>query len=439
MFFDRPEAGRKAVVLHVHFRALAAQAPDAIDDEAALAECVELARTAQVDVVETVRATRDHPHPRAFVGSGKLAELRRRMRSNDADLLIINHELGAGQQRNLETDLKCRVITRTELILTIFADRARTYEGQLQVELAQLKHAQTRLVRGWTHLDRQKGGIGLRGAGETQLELDQRMLSERIKTTERKLDQVAKRRALGRRRRERSKTPTVSLVGYTNAGKSTLFNSLTTAEVLSEDKLFATLDPTMRRLQIDGVGEIVLADTVGFISKLPHSLIEAFKATLEEVSGADLLLHVVDGASPGVGARINEVNAVLEEIGALQLPTLLVLNKMDLAAEDGRELLDARGIEVSALTGEGLPALKQAIADALGVAAPTEVLIAPEDGRTRAWLYRLGAVIDERIAEDGRVAMKLRADPVLIERLQALPTVLLQPAEPVHTLSPLAN
>ncbi len=438
MFFDRPEAGRKAVVLHVHFRAPAAERADAIDDDAALAECVELARTAEVDVVDTVTASRDHPHPRAFVGAGKLEELGQRMRKADADLLIVNHELGAGQQRNLEQDLKCRVITRTELILTIFADRARTYEGQLQVELAQLKHAQTRLVRGWTHLDRQKGGIGLRGAGETQLELDQRMLSERIKSTERKLDQVARRRALGRRRRERSKTPTVSLVGYTNAGKSTLFNSLTTAEVLSEDKLFATLDPTMRRLQIDGVGEVVLADTVGFISKLPHSLIEAFKATLEEVAGADLLLHVVDGASPGADARIAEVNAVLEEIGALQLPTLLVLNKMDLAPENG-ELFDLRGIEVSALTGSGLPDLKQAIADALGVYAPTEVLIAPEDGRTRAWLYRLGAVIDEQTAEDGRVVMKLRADPVLIERLEALPTVLLQPAEPVHKLSPLAN
>ncbi|TNF90474.1 MAG: GTPase HflX [Gammaproteobacteria bacterium] len=438
MFFDRPEAGRKAVVLHVHFRASAAQSDEVIDDASALAECVELARTAEVDVVDTVTATRDHPHPRAFVGSGKLEELRQRMRMADADLLIVNHELGAGQQRNLEQDLKCRVITRTELILTIFADRARTYEGQLQVELAQLKHAQTRLVRGWTHLDRQKGGIGLRGAGETQLELDQRMLGERIKTTERKLDQVARRRALGRRRRERSKTPTVSLVGYTNAGKSTLFNSLTTAEVLSEDKLFATLDPTMRRLQIDGVGEVVLADTVGFISKLPHSLIEAFKATLEEVAGADLLLHVVDGASPGADARINEVNAVLGEIGALELPTLLVLNKMDLAPED-RELLDVRGVEVSALTGQGLAELKQAIADALGVSAPMEVLIAPEDGRTRAWLYRIGAVIDEQTAEDGRVAMKLRADPVLIERLEALPTVLLQPAEPVHKLSPLAS
>jgi GTP-binding protein HflX len=214
---------------------------------------------------------------------------------------------------------------------------------------------------------------------------------------------------------------------------------MTTADVLSEDKLFATLDPTMRRLQIDGVGEVVLADTVGFISKLPHSLIEAFKATLEEVAGADLLLHVVDGASPGAEARIREVNSVLEEIGALEIPTLLVLNKMDLAEENDLEPFDARGVKVSALTGEGVSELKQAIADALGVTAPTEVVIAPEDGKTRAWLYQLGAVLEEHTTEDGRIAMRLRADPVLIERLQALPTVLLQPAEPVHKLSPLAN
>lgn len=438
MFFDRPEAGRKAVILHVHFRRAPEPGSDSIGDEAALEECAELARTAEVDVVETVTATRDHPHPRWFIGSGKLEELKDCMKAADADLLIVNHELGAGQQRNLEQSLGCRVLTRTELILTIFAERARTYEGQLQVELAQLKHAQTRLIRGWTHLDRQKGGIGLRGAGETQLELDQRMLSDRIKSTERKLAQVGKRRALGRRRRERSMTPTISLVGYTNAGKSTLFNSLTTAEVLSEDKLFATLDPTMRQLQIDGVGEVVLADTVGFISALPHSLIEAFKATLEEVAGADLLLHVVDGSSPGVDARIAEVNAVLAEIGALELPTLLVLNKMDLVSGE-QEPHAANGVPVSALTGAGLEDLKRAIADALGVSAPTEVLLAPEDGRTRAWLYRLGAVIEEGVAEDGRVALRLRADPSLLARLESLPTVLLQQGEPLHKLSPLAN
>jgi GTP-binding protein HflX len=430
LFFDRPEAGRKAVVLQVLFRS-----PGIPDSGTGLAECVELARTAGVDVVDTVTASRDQPHPRWYVGEGKLEELKERLRAAEADLLIVNHELGAGQQRNLERTLGCRVLTRTELILSIFADRARTYEGQLQVELAQLKHAQTRLVRGWTHLDRQKGGIGLRGAGEKQLELDQRMLSDRIKIAERKLAQVERRRALGRRRRDRSRTPTISLVGYTNAGKSTLFNALTSANVVSEDKLFATLDPTMRQLHVDGVGSAVIADTVGFISQLPHSLIEAFKATLEEVSGADLLLHVVDGATPGAEERIDEVNAVLEEIGAAEIPTIMVYNKMD----DGPRSADPARIEVSALKGLGLERLRQAIADRLGVTAPTEVLLAPEDGRTRAWLYRVGAVIDERPAEDGRLSLTLRADATLISRLKALPSVLLQGGEPVHKLSTLAD
>jgi len=437
LFFDRPEAGRKAVVLQVHYRQPRFEISET-GPESSLAECVELSRTAEIDVVDTITASRDHPHPRWFVGQGKLEELREKMLLLDADLLIVNHELGAGQQRNLEQTLKCRVVTRTELILSIFADRARTYEGQLQVELAQLKHAQTRLVRGWTHLDRQKGGIGLRGAGETQLELDQRMLSDRIKAAEQKLAQVGKRRALGRRRRNRSNTRTISLVGYTNAGKSTLFNALTAADVVSEDKLFATLDPTMRRLQIDGVGEVVLADTVGFISRLPHSLIEAFKATLEEVAGADLLLHVVDGASPGQEARIAEVDAVLAEIGAGEIPTIMVFNKMD-ACEEPLPVCGVQGVSVSALTGQGLATLRTEIAARLGVSAPTRVLLAPEDGRTRAWLYRLGAVMDESLSEDGRILLKLRADQALLTRLEALPTVLLQPAEPVHTLSTLAN
>jgi len=442
LFFDRPEAGRKAVVLQVHFRRqtspAAAGSAWAAEEQAALEECVELARTAEVEVVATVTASRDQPHPRHFVGTGKLESLKAVLADTGADLVIVNHDMGAGQQRNLERACGCRVMTRTELILTIFAGRARTYEGQLQVELAQLKHAQTRLVRGWTHLDRQKGGIGLRGAGETQLELDQRMLGERIKVAERKLDQVARRRALGRRRRGRSNTPTIALVGYTNAGKSTLFNALTAADVLSEDKLFATLDPTMRRVTIDGVGEVVLADTVGFIRRLPHPLIEAFKATLEEVAGADLLLHVVDGSSPGSESRVAEVNAVLDEIGARSISTLMVRNKLDLCTET-TDTLSFPGVPVSARTGWGLDGLRHAIADALGVGTPTRVLLPADDGRTRAWLYRLGAVMDETVAEDGRLALKVRADRSLLERLSAMPTVLLQQAEPVHKLSTLAN
>ncbi len=414
MFFERPDAGRKAVLLHVSLKRPAAD--ESLDT---VAECAELARTAEIDVVASVTGTRSTPHPRWYVGEGKLEELSRTLAAAEADLLLVNHELSPGQQRNLEKRLGCRVMTRTELILHIFADRARTYEGKLQVELAQLNHAQTRLVRGWTHLDRQKGGIGLRGAGETQLELDQRMITDRIKGLEKKLATVARRRSQGRRRRQRGHVRSVSLVGYTNAGKSTLFNALTTAGVLAENKLFATLDPTMRRLDVPGVGDVVLADTVGFISHLPHSLVEAFKATLEEVANADLLLHVVDASAEDVDARIRQVETVLEEIGARDVPTLMVLNKVD--ALDGAPAvglgrsLDA--VAVSALTGEGLDDLVDAIAARLGVTAPTEVLLAPGEGKTRAWLYGIGAVLDERIHEDGSLALTVRADQDLLARL----------------------
>ncbi|MCB1683065.1 MAG: GTPase HflX [Pseudomonadales bacterium] len=449
MFFDRPEAGRLAAVLQVTIKSGSRRtvqrglgAAEALSDADSLAECVELARTAGLVVADRITAVRDTPDPRWFIGSGKLGEVRERLAASEADLLIVNHDLSPGQQRNLEKDLGCRVMTRTELILNIFAGRARTYEGQLQVELAQLKHAQTRLIRGWTHLDRQKGGIGLRGAGETQLEMDQRMLTERIQAAAKKLAEVAQRRQLGRKRRQRTNTLTVSMVGYTNAGKSTLFNALTTSDVLAEDKLFATLDPTMRQLQVDGVGEVVLADTVGFISHLPHSLIEAFKATLEEVAGADLLLQVIDAAADDPGAHIAEVEAVLKEIGAQDIPRLLVFNKIDAldaahAAElVGRMQAGGNALAVSAIQGTGLEELRAAIAGQLGVGAPTEVLIPAEDGRTRALLYRLGAVMAERLQEDGTLALTLRADSALLERLRATPKVLLQQAHPVPTLSP---
>ncbi len=414
MFFERPEAGRKAVLLHMNLKRPAAD--ESLDT---VAECVELARTADIDVVDSVTGTRTTPHPRWYVGEGKLDELADSLATAEADLLLVNHELSPGQQRNLEKRLGCRVMTRTELILHIFAGRARTYEGKLQVELAQLNHAQTRLVRGWTHLDRQKGGIGLRGAGETQLELDQRMITDRIKGLEKKLATVARRRGQGRRRRRRGHVRSVSLVGYTNAGKSTLFNALTTAGVLAENKLFATLDPTMRRLNVPGVGDVVLADTVGFISHLPHSLVEAFKATLEEVANADLLLHVVDASAEDVDARIRQVEAVLEEIGAREVPALMVLNKVDALNGTPAVQLGNRtnAVAVSALTGEGLDGLVDAIAERLGVTAPTEVLLAPGEGKTRAWLYGIGAVLDERIHEDGSLALTVQADQELLARL----------------------
>ncbi|MEQ8858798.1 MAG: ribosome rescue GTPase HflX [Pseudomonadales bacterium] len=417
MFFERPEAGRRAVLLH-----LTLKRPDAGAGLDSAAECAELARTAEIDVVARVGGSRSAPHPRWYVGEGKLEELAETVRTSEAELVLANHDLSPGQQRNLEKRLGCRVMTRTELILHIFADRARTYEGKLQVELAQLNHAQTRLVRGWTHLDRQKGGIGLRGAGETQLELDQRMISERIKGLEKKLGTVARRRGQGRRRRQRGHVRSVSLVGYTNAGKSTLFNALTTSRVVAEDKLFATLDPTMRRLEVPGVGDVVLGDTVGFISHLPHSLVDAFKATLEEVANADLLLHVVDASAEDVGSRIEQVDAVLEEIGADAIPTIMVWNKIDALPGDsaGAAAAGARpdhGVAVSARTGAGLQALIETIGERLGVSAPTEILLTPGEGRTRAWLYGIGAVLDEEIREDGSLALTVQADAELLARL----------------------
>ena len=414
MFSERPEAGRRAVLLHVNFKRHSAD--DSVDT---LAECAELARTASIEVAQVVTTSRTAPHPRWYVGEGKLEELAVVLEEAEADLLLVNHDLSPGQQRNLEQRLDCRVLTRTELILHIFADRARTHEGQLQVELAQLNHAQTRLVRGWTHLDRQKGGIGLRGAGETQLEMDQRMLSERVKNVEKKLLTVARRRQQGRRRRQRGHVRTVSLVGYTNAGKSTLFNALTTSQVMVEDKLFATLDPTMRRVSVPGAGDVVLADTVGFISNLPHSLVEAFKATLEEVANADLLLHVVDVSSEEMDERIRQVESVLEEIGARQIPTIMVLNKIDALQGDAARNFggDRVAVAVSAKTGAGLDALIEAVGARLGVTAPTQVLLRPDEGKTRAWLYGIGAVIDEQIREDGSLALTLQADQDLLARL----------------------
>lgn len=404
MLFERPEAGRQALLLHVRF------SKDAETEQSD--ELAELVTSAGMDVCGLVLARRATPHPRWFVGSGKLDEIAAERSAYGADVVVANHELSPTQQRNLEAHLKCAVLTRTELILTIFADRARTHEGQLQVELAQCRHAQTRLVRGWTHLDRQKGGVGMRGAGETQVELDQRMLDDRIKSVQKKLLQVRKRRAQGRRQRRRAQISTVVLVGYTNAGKSTLFNALTAGGAVAEDRLFATLDPTMRQLEVPGVGQVVLADTVGFIRDLPHSLVEAFKATLEEVKDADLLLLVVDCADSGAAEREADVVKVLNDIEAQAVPRLVVYNKADLpeAALWGGAP-GGNSHSVSAFTGAGLTELTDAIGSALGrETAPVRVVLSAAQGRLHAWLHEIDAVVDEVGTELGGWALTIHID-----------------------------
>jgi GTP-binding protein HflX len=332
--FERPDSGERAVLVHVNF--------PSENDQEDLQEFIELVRSAGADPIAVITATRATPEPRLFVGQGKADEILAAVQTHQADVVIFNHALRPSQERNLERLLSCRVLARTGLILDIFAQRARSFEGKLQVELAQLRHLSTRLVRGWTHLERQKGGIGLRGPGETQLESDRRMINARIKMINKRLDKVERQREQGRRARSRAEVPTVSVVGYTNAGKSTLFNVLTGAHVYAADQLFATLDPTLRRLELPGIGPLVLADTVGFIRHLPHDLVAAFRATLEETCQADLLLHVIDAHDPERRAHIEQVNAVLREIGADDIPQLCVYNKVDLTDRQGLAVRPAR-------------------------------------------------------------------------------------------------
>jgi len=411
------------VLVHVRF--------SRFEEADAVAELEELVRSADVLPVAVILGRRRAPQSRVFVGEGKLEEIAAAVRDHEAGLVIFNHELSPGQQRNLEKALECRVMTRTELILHIFAARARTHEGQLQVELAQLSHAQTRLVRGWTHLDRQKGGIGLKGAGETQIELDARMLADRVAMIESRLDKVGRQREQGRRKRRRAEVPSVALVGYTNAGKSTLFNRLTESEVLAEDRLFATLDPTLRRLDLDGVGGIVVADTVGFIRDLPHTLVEAFKATLQEVVEASLLLVVVDATSSDQEERMHQVDAVLNEIGA-EAPRLVVMNKIDaldgVAAAVERDAANVpQRVNVSARDGAGMELLRAAMAERLaGAVSSRRVTLPANGGRTRAWLYRLGAVQEEEVAEDGCLLLTVQLSNDALCRLAREPGVSFQ-------------
>jgi len=405
LFFERPDAGETAVLVHVDFQ-------DEQEREDA-GEFLELVRSAGAEPATLITGSRKRPDSRTFVGSGKLEELREAKAVHQAELVIFNHGLSPSQERNLERELKCRVIDRTGLILDIFAQRARTHEGKLQVELAQLEYMSTRLVRGWTHLERQKGGIGLRGPGETQLETDRRLLRARIKAIHKRLDKVRSQRSQNRRARSRAEIPSVSLVGYTNAGKSTLFNALTSAKVYAADQLFATLDPTLRRLEIEDVGPVVVADTVGFIRHLPHKLVEAFRATLQEAAEASLLVHVIDAADPDRELNVAQVEAVLDEIGALEVPSLKVMNKIDLLDSAPRIERDGEGrpevVWLSARDGKGLDLLEQALSERLADdIIDFELSLAPEQGKLRAALHELGAVREERFDDEGHTLLEVR-------------------------------
>lgn len=405
MFFDRPESGELAVLVHLDLHR-----PHTRDD---LREFEELVLSAGGDPVALVIGSRVSPSARYFVGKGKLEEIRDTVREHNAEIVIFDHELSPSQERNLEKFLECRVLDRTGLILDIFAQRARTHEGKLQVELAQLQHMSTRLVRGWTHLERQKGGIGMRGPGETQLETDRRLLRVRIKSILAKLEKVRSQREQGRRGRSRSATPTVSLVGYTNAGKSTLFNTLTQAGVYAANQLFATLDPTMRRLELPDTGPIVLADTVGFIRHLPHQLVEAFRSTLEEAASADFLLHVVDAASEERSDQIFQVEEVLTEIGAAKVPRLEVFNKIDLLDMAPRIERNEQGravrVWMSAQTGSGLDLLRQALDEHLASEQFCgQLLLKPSQARLRARLFSLHAITGEHFDDEGNQHIQVR-------------------------------
>lgn len=409
--FDRYEAGEQAVLVHINFT----QEGEWED----LSEFEMLVSSAGVTSLQVVTGSRQSPHTKYYVGTGKAQEIADTVKALGAEIVIFNHALSPAQERNLEYLCQCRVLDRTGLILDIFAQRARTHEGKLQVELAQLRHLSTRLIRGWTHLERQKGGIGLRGPGETQLETDRRLLRERIKAILRRLAKVAKQREQGRKARQRAEIPTISLVGYTNAGKSTLFNRITEAGVYAADQLFATLDPTLRKIELEDVGGAILADTVGFIRHLPHDLVAAFKATLQETQEADILLHVVDASDDRFRENIHAVNEVLEEIDAHEVPSLLVMNKID-SMDDQKPRIDRddegrpRTVWVSAMEGQGIDLLFAALTERLATQIVQYQLCIPpmNQGRIRSLFFQLNAIQAEEYDEQGNLLIDIRMQQV---------------------------
>jgi GTP-binding protein HflX len=397
LLLDRPQSGERCLLFHIGLGRPC--------DSDEIQEFRALARSAGAEVVAEIKATLSRPNPRYLAGAGKAAEVAEEAKRSGAELILVNQALGASQERNLERLIEARVLDRNGLILDIFAQRAATFEGKLQVELAQLQHLSTRLVRGWSHLERQKGGIGLRGPGETQLETDRRLIGQRIRRLKARLERVVRQRDVVRQERLKSRLPTVALVGYTNAGKTTLFNALSGANLEARDQLFATLDPTIRRLKLNPGEEVLLVDTVGFVRDLPHELVAAFRSTLTETREASLLLHVIDVSDPHHEDRLRQVEQVLDEIGASAVPTLRVYNKSDRVPSSGNgELNPPQGakILVSAKTGAGLTALKEAVrGEIFGFPVVGRLKLGPEQSRIRAKLFDWHAVRREQVDAAG--------------------------------------
>lgn len=434
--FERPQSGERAILLHA--------SPAGAPDQAERDEFVELARSAGAVIVDEIVSGRKRPDARYFVGKGKLDEVLASKKSFEADLVICSSTLSPSQERNIEKHLKCRVLDRAGLILDIFAQRARSFEGKLQVELAQLRHLSTRLVRGWTHLERQKGGIGLRGPGETQLESDRRLIGNRIRVLRSRLEQVDARRTMNRQNRVRAEVPTVALVGYTNAGKSTLFNALTDASVYVQDQLFATLDPTVRRLELPNGREVVLADTVGFVRDLPHELIAAFRSTLQEAREADLILHLIDASDSNRWQRVRQVNSVLKELDADKVPQIRVYNKIDKLDRRPRvtnnRAGEGRAAWLSAVSGEGIPLLLNAVGERLRHETMHRVIrLEAAQGRQRAKLFDIGAVLSEEACENGGWNIELKMAEKDLRRFLKRENITEDQLEPLPLAATAAN